>query len=100
LTEPICLEQPVYVPGNDHEGVWSSSLLETVFSAEPKSSELADHVDVARLKLRGDFDLIRFAIGAVRHASHPSATSHAAGGGQASANSPASSDLKAALPHA
>ena len=45
LTEPISLEQPVYVPGNDHEGVWSSCLLETVYSAEPKSSELSAHVD-------------------------------------------------------
>ena len=59
LTEAISMEQPVYVPGNDHEGVWSSSLLDTVYSAEPKSSELAAHADLARVNLRGDFDLIR-----------------------------------------
>ena len=83
LTEPISLEQPVYVPGNDHEGVWSSSLLETVYSAEPQAGELAPHADLARVNLRGDFDLIRFAIGAVRHMSQPSATSHDVGEGQA-----------------
>ena len=82
LTEPIGLEQPVYVPGNDHEGVWSSSLLETVYSAEPQASELAAHADLARVNLRGDFDLIRFAIGAVRHMNQPSATSHDVRGGQ------------------
>jgi hypothetical protein len=63
LTEPISLEQPVYLPGNDHEGVWSSSLLETVYSAEPEASYLATHAAVAREYLRGDVDLIRFAIG-------------------------------------
>jgi hypothetical protein len=76
LTEPISLEQPVYVPGNDHEGVWSSSLLETVYSAEPQARQLAEHAGVARVNLRGDFDLILFAIGAVRHERKPSGSSH------------------------
>jgi Permuted papain-like amidase enzyme, YaeF/YiiX, C92 family len=83
LTEPISLEQPVYLPGNDHEGVWSSSLLETVYSAEPQANELAAHADLARVNLRGDFDLIRFAIGAIRHVNQPSAASHEVHGGQA-----------------
>ena len=82
LTEPISMEQPVYVPGNDHEGVWSSSLLETVFSAEPQASELAEHAELARVNLRGDFDLIRFAIGAIRHESKPIPTSHDVGNGR------------------
>jgi hypothetical protein len=63
------------VPGNDQQGVWSSSLLETVYSAEPQASQLAVHAGVARVDLRGDFDLVLFAIGAVRHVSKPSATS-------------------------
>jgi Permuted papain-like amidase enzyme, YaeF/YiiX, C92 family len=75
LTERISMEQPVFVPGNDQQGVWSSSLLETVYSAEPQASQLAVHAHVARVNLRGDFDLILFAIGAVRHASKPSPTS-------------------------
>ena len=40
LTEAISMEQPVYVPGNNREGVWLSSLLEKVYSAEPQSSEV------------------------------------------------------------
>jgi hypothetical protein len=83
LTEPISLEQPVYVPGNDHEGVWSSSLLMTVFTAEPQPSELPAHADLARVNIRGDFDLIRFAIGAVRHVIQPTAISDDVRGGQA-----------------
>jgi hypothetical protein len=75
LTEPISMEQPVFVPGNDHEGVWSSSLLETVYSAEPQASELPAHAGIARVNLRGDLDLILFALGAVGHASKPSPTS-------------------------
>ena len=63
------------VPGNDHEGVWSSSLLETVFTAEPKASELALHAELARVNLRGDCDLIRFAIGALGHVNQSAQTS-------------------------
>jgi hypothetical protein len=63
--------------------VWSSSLLETVYSAEPPASALAAHADLARVNLRGDFDLIRFAIGAVRHVNPASATSHDVRGGRA-----------------
>jgi hypothetical protein len=36
LVRPITLEQPVYVPGNEHQGVWASSLLETVFGPSPR----------------------------------------------------------------
>ncbi len=36
LDQPITLDQPVYVPGNDHSGVWASPLLETVYSSAPK----------------------------------------------------------------
>ncbi len=86
LTEPIRLEQPVYLPGNDHEGVWSSSLLETIYSAEPPASELAAHADLARVNLRGDLDLIRFAIGTIRHRNDPSATLHDVRGGQAASD--------------
>jgi Permuted papain-like amidase enzyme, YaeF/YiiX, C92 family/PEP-utilising enzyme, mobile domain len=86
LTEPISLEQPVYVPGNDHEGVWSSSLLETVYSAEPHASELAAQAALARVNLRGDFDLIRFAIGAVRHVNQSYATSDGVRGAQAASD--------------
>jgi Permuted papain-like amidase enzyme, YaeF/YiiX, C92 family len=83
LKEPISMEQPVFVPGNDHEGVWSSNLLETVYSAEPKANELAAHADLARVNLRGDGDLIRFAIGSVHQVNVSSTTAQVVRGGQA-----------------
>ena len=82
LSQPISLEQPVWVPGNDQQGVWSSSLLETVTSAEPPADELSPHADLARVNLRGDGDLIRFAIEAIRQVSQRSATLQEARGGQ------------------
>ena len=53
------------------------------FTAEPKASELAPHADLARVNLRGDGDLIRFAIGALGQVSQPSATSQDVRGGRA-----------------
>ena len=58
---PITLDQPVYVPGHDHEGIWASPMLATVFGPEPKG----DHGAAPRLpggiSLRGDIELIVFA---------------------------------------
>jgi hypothetical protein len=75
LTQPISLEQPVFVPGNDHQGVWASSLLETVCDVKPSPSELPAHAEIARVTLRGDTDLIRYAIGAIHLANTTSQTS-------------------------
>jgi hypothetical protein len=66
LEHPISLEQPVYVPGNEREGVWASSLLETVFGPEPKFEQQAAHSLDSRLSLRGDLDLVLFAVGELR----------------------------------
>ena len=66
LDQPITLEQPVYVPGNDHEGVWSSSLLETVYGPEPKPERETDLPRHNRVSLRGDLELIGFAGGELR----------------------------------
>jgi hypothetical protein len=60
---PITLEQPVYLPGNDHQGAWASPLLETVFGPNPENDDggapgLPDGVN-----LRGDFELVVFAAG-------------------------------------
>jgi hypothetical protein len=54
---PITLEQPVYVPGNDREGVWGSPLLEHVFGPEPKKSLDPPPRQTAGLSLRGDLEL-------------------------------------------
>jgi len=66
LDRPITLEQPVYVPGNERNGVWASPLLETVLSPGPKVFQDAGEGEPGRLNLRGDLDLLVFTIGEVR----------------------------------
>ena len=58
LDRPILLEQPVYVPGNEHQGVWSSPLLETVFGPEPKCEWTTAKNQAVGISLRGDVELL------------------------------------------
>jgi hypothetical protein len=58
---PITLEQPVYVPGNDHQGVWASSLLEAVFGPEPKGEQSTSPREASGFNVRGDFEVASFA---------------------------------------
>jgi hypothetical protein len=55
---PITLEQLVYVPGNDHEGMWASPLLETVFGPEPKPDHATAPGRQSSVNLRGDLELV------------------------------------------
>ena len=66
LDQPITLDQPVYVPGNDHSGVWASPLLETVFSSAPKPGKAAANRQGSGLTLRGDFSLVLFVAAELR----------------------------------
>ncbi len=66
LGRPITLDQTVYLPGNDHQGVWASPLLESVFGPEPKENRGAAPTQPAGINLRGDVDLIVFAVGELR----------------------------------
>jgi hypothetical protein len=61
LEHPITLEQPVYVPGNERQGVWASPLLETVLGPEPKCEREVPPSRDGRLSLRGDLELAVFA---------------------------------------
>jgi hypothetical protein len=63
LEHPITLEQPVYLPGNEHQGIWASSLLETVFGPGPEREREAAPSREGRLSLRGDLELAAFAAG-------------------------------------
>jgi hypothetical protein len=65
LDRPITLEQPVYVPGNERNGVWASPLLETVFGPAPKVFQEAAALEAGRLNMRGDLDLLAFTFGEV-----------------------------------
>jgi hypothetical protein len=66
LEHPITLEQPVYVPGNEHQGVWASPLLETVFGPEPRWNQDAAPGRSALISLRGDFEVSVLAAGELR----------------------------------
>jgi hypothetical protein len=66
LERPITLEQPVYLPGNERQGVWGSPLLETVFGPEPKRDRGAIASPDGRLSLRGDLEMAVFAVGVIR----------------------------------
>ena len=57
LARPITMEQPVFVPGNDRQGVWSSPLLLTVYAGET-----AKPSDTAAAKPKNDLDLIGHAL--------------------------------------
>jgi hypothetical protein len=65
LDRPITLEQPVYVPGNERNGVWSSPSLETVFGPAPKVFQDAAQGEPGRLNVKGDLELLAFAFGEV-----------------------------------
>ena len=49
LDRPITLEQPVYIPGNERNGVWASPLLETVLPPGPKVFQDAGEGEPGRL---------------------------------------------------
>jgi hypothetical protein len=66
LERPISLDQPVYVPGNERQGVWASPLLETVFGPEPKANPGAARGQAGGFSLRGDLELAVFAAGELR----------------------------------
>jgi hypothetical protein len=66
LGRPITLEQTVYLPGNENHGVWASPLMETVSGPEPKVFQKAGSVTAGGLSIRGDLELIVFAVSEVR----------------------------------
>jgi hypothetical protein len=66
LRDPITLDQPVYLPGNDRQGAWASPLLETVFGPDPKPEREAAQPRDGRLSLKGDLELASFAAGELR----------------------------------
>jgi hypothetical protein len=68
LDQPITLDQPVYLPGNELQGAWASPLLETVFGPEPKEGrELAPAPGkTGGFSLRGDLEMIVFVAAELR----------------------------------
>jgi hypothetical protein len=58
---PITLDQPVYLPGNDRQGMWASPLLEAVFGPEPKGDHGGAPGLPGVINIRGDLELLVFA---------------------------------------
>jgi hypothetical protein len=66
LEGPITLEQPVYLPGNERQGLWGSLLLETVVGPEPKRHRDAAPENADGPSLRNDLEVAVFVAGALR----------------------------------
>jgi hypothetical protein len=66
LDQPITLEQPVYLPGNESQGAWGSPLLETVFGPDPKRGPEAPPGKADGLSLRNDLEVAFFVAGELR----------------------------------
>ena len=65
LGRPITLEQTVYLPGNEREGVWASPLLETVFPGKTADKGRRAARD-GRLSINGDLTLVMYVVGELR----------------------------------
>jgi hypothetical protein len=61
LGRPITLERFTYVPGNEHNGVWASPLLETVMGPQLMWDIKQVRQEPARFSIQGDIDIAIFA---------------------------------------
>jgi hypothetical protein len=66
LDRPITLDQPVYLPGNELQGVWASPLLETVFGPKPKGDRQPAPGKAVGFSLQGDLEMAVFVAGELR----------------------------------
>ena len=77
LDRPITLGHPVYIPGNERQGVWASPLLETVFGPAPKVFQDARPGEPGRLNMKGDLDLFACTFWELRRSYAPASRSFA-----------------------
>jgi hypothetical protein len=66
LDRPFSLDQPVFLPGNERQGLWASPLLETVYATEPKRDRKTAPTEAQGLSLRGDIEITVFVVGELR----------------------------------
>jgi len=62
LERPISLDQPVYLPGNQRQGIWASRLLETVYPKRSKPIGEPPAGSSGSLSLRGDVAVTAFVV--------------------------------------
>ena len=63
LEQPISLDQPVYLPGNETQGIWASPLLETVYPRKTDQRAKPQVREPKKLNLQGDFTVFKFVLG-------------------------------------
>ena len=66
LDAPITLDQPVFVPGDDRQGLWGSRWLETVTQTEPTPAQDTARPMPAGFGVRGDASMLLFVSNEVR----------------------------------
>jgi Permuted papain-like amidase enzyme, YaeF/YiiX, C92 family len=64
LEQPFSVDQPVYVPGNETEGIWASPLLEQVYPKKTENIAAAKPPapEPGKLSLRGDVAVAKFVV--------------------------------------
>lgn len=62
LEHAITLDQPVYLPGNDRLGMWSSPLLETVYPRPKQGKKTSQPSPPPGLSVKGDMAVTAFAV--------------------------------------
>jgi len=66
LDTPISLDQTVYVPGDDRQGLWGSRWLETVTQTQPTPAQDTARPMPAGVGVRGDASILLFVSAEVR----------------------------------
>ena len=66
LEQPISLDQPVYLPGNEKHGIWASPLLETVYPRKGDQPAKPRLHAPKELSLQGDLTVFKFVLGELR----------------------------------
>ncbi len=64
LDQPFSVDQAVYVPGNETEGIWASPLLEQVYPKKTENIAAAKPPapEPGKLSLRGDVAVAKFVV--------------------------------------
>jgi hypothetical protein len=66
LEHPISLEQAVYLPGSERQGIWASPKLETVFPPAPGKPPENPPSSFSPASLQGDLAMVGFMVAELR----------------------------------
>jgi hypothetical protein len=63
LEQPISLDQPVYLPGNEKQGIWASPLLETIYPRKQDQPAKQGGREAEERNRHGDLTVFKFVLG-------------------------------------